>query len=207
MRLFLFQTGEAYKIADIVTRTQSKTPLVRKELKNLELIEFIKTKEIEPESILEITTEAPEPKRGQKKARAKKTRKTIPPVLGYTLNKRFPLVRGLSELLIESNLISTRDMQKYFASHTQIKLLVTSGIFVKDTESKSDMIIVGEKIDTKRLDITVKMIESEIGKEIRYTIFTPEEFMYRMNMYDKYLIDILNNPHEKIIEKLEIPKP
>jgi hypothetical protein len=208
MRLFLFQSESgAYSLAEIVQKTQSKTPLVRKELKNLEQIEFIKTKELEPESILEIITEAPEPKRGQKKARAKRTRKTIPPVLGYLVNKRFPMIRGLAELLIESNLMSHKELNKYFSSHPQIKLLVLSGIFVKNTESRSDVVIVGERVDMKRIDQTMKMIESEVGKEVRYTVFTPEEFTYRMNMYDKYLIDILNNPHEKLIERLEIPKP
>jgi predicted nucleotidyltransferase len=207
IRMFLFQDGPAYRISDIVVRTQSKTPLVRKELKLLEAIDIIRERELEPEAILEITTPAPEPKKGQKKARATKVKKQIPAVMGYVLNKRFPLIRALSELLIESHLISPRDLQKYFSSHTQIKLLILSGVFVKNTESKADIVIVGEKLDTKKISETVKIIEAEIGKEVRYTVFAPEEFMYRMNMYDKYLIDILNNPHERIIEKMEIPKP
>jgi len=66
--------------------------------------------------------------------------------------------------------------------------------------------IVGDRLDKKMIDIEVKKIESEIGKELRYAVFDTEEFMYRLKMYDKLIRDLLDYPHTKIINKLSHPE-
>ena len=54
------------------------------------------------------------------------------------------------------------------------------------------------------LDNIIKTIESEIGREIRYAVFETSEFNYRYSIFDKFLRDILEYPHEKIINKLNL---
>ena len=201
MRLFLFQEGEGYTVNEITVRTQSKTENVKKELKLLESSGFILYKdfgtdfeEVLPEDVVQ--------KRGRGTGARKPAR-----LVGYAINRESALIRGLRELLVDSNLISNKDLQKHFAGFSYIKLLLLSGVFVKIENVKADLLLVGEKIDMKRLAQTIKLIESEIGKEIRYSVFTPDEFLYRISMYDKYVLEILAAPHERIIEKMEIPKP
>jgi hypothetical protein len=201
MRLFLFQEGEGYTVNEITVRTQSKIDNVKKELKLLESAGFVIYKdfgegfeEVLPEDVV------------QKRTRNSSTRKTAR-LVGYAINTESALIRGLRELLVDSNLISTKDLQKHFAGFSYIKLLLLSGVFMKIDNVKADLLLVGEKIDMKRLMQTIKLIESEIGKEIRYSVFTPEEFLYRISMYDKYVLEILAAPHERIIQKMEIPKP
>lgn len=46
----------------------------------------------------------------------------------------------------------------------------------------------------------IKGLESEIGKELDYVVFDTKEFMYRMEMYDKLVCDILDYPHIKLFE-------
>jgi len=200
MRLFLFQEGEGYTINEIVVRTQSKLEMVKKELKLLESAGFISCKEFDA-NYEEVLSEDIAAKHAKTRTRA--TSK----FLGYAINSESPLIRGLKELLIDSNLITTKDLQKHFAGFSYIKLLLLSGVFLKLENTKADLLLVGEKIDMKRLTQTIKLIESEIGKEIRYSVFTPEEFLYRISMYDKYVLDILTAPHERVIEKMQIPKP
>ena len=48
----------------------------------------------------------------------------------------------------------------------------------------------------------MKIIESEIGKELRYAYFSTEDFQYRLSMCDKLTRDILDYPHKKILNKL-----
>ncbi len=200
MRLFLFQEGEGYTVNEIVARTQSKLDLVKKELKILETAGFVIYKEF-GDGFEEVLPEEIIAKNARKKVRASAR------LLGYAINPDSPLIRGLRELLIDSNLMSIKDLQKHFSGFSYIKLLLLSGVFLKLENTKADLLLVGEKIDTKILAQTIKLIESEIGKEIRYSVFTPEEFLYRISMYDKYVLEILSAPHERIIEKMQIPKP
>jgi hypothetical protein len=45
-------------------------------------------------------------------------------------------------------------------------------------------------------------LESEIGKEISFVLMTMEEFKYRLNMLDKFILEFLEGPHEEIINKI-----
>ncbi len=199
MRLFLFQEGEGYTVNEVALRTQAKSDLVKKELKSLELAGFVIYKEF-GDSYEEVLSETVIPKRRPK---VRKTARLV----GYTINAESPLIDGLRELLVDTSLISHKDLLKYFSGFSYIKLLLLSGVFMKLDNAKADMIIVGEKVDQKRLSQTMKSIEAEIGKELRYSVFTPEEFLYRISMYDKYILDILSAPHDRVIEKMQVPKP
>jgi len=200
MRLFLFQEGEGYTMNEISSRVQSRSDLVKKEMKILESAGFVEYKEFGDnyEEVLPPEIVAKNLRRKVKSSRR---------LLGYSVNKNSPLISGLHELLIDTNLIDNKILLKYFASLSYIKLLILSGVFVKEPYSKSDIMLVGEKIDTKKLGQIIKQIEAEIGKEIRYSVFTPDEFLYRISMYDKFILDILRTPHIKLIEKMQIPKP
>ena len=47
-------------------------------------------------------------------------------------------------------------------------------------------------------------MEAEIGKELRYAVLNTKEFIYRLDMYDKFIRDILDYPHERLIEKIKV---
>ncbi len=44
----------------------------------------------------------------------------------------------------------------------------------------------------------------QIGKELNYSVLPTKEFLYRLRMRDKFIRDILDYPHEKILNKLDI---
>jgi len=50
----------------------------------------------------------------------------------------------------------------------------------------------------------VKNLEAEIGREVSYVMMSSEEFKYRMDMMDRFLMDFMEGPHDEIINK--IPK-
>jgi len=45
-------------------------------------------------------------------------------------------------------------------------------------------------------------LESEVGKEIQYAFMETKEFEYRYQMFDRFVRDIFEKPHEKLINKL-----
>lgn len=86
----------------------------------------------------------------------------------------------------------------------RVKLAVLAGVFINSDMSRADLLIVGDSIKKTRLHSLVARLESGIGKELNYVALTTEEFRYRMDMYDRFLRDILEDRHEKVINKLGI---
>ena len=55
-----------------------------------------------------------------------------------------------------------------------------------------------------KIEEEVHKLEAEIGTELVYAVFDTKEFVYRLNMYDKLIRDILDFPHEVIFQAKEL---
>ena len=64
------------------------------------------------------------------------------------------------------------------------------------------MIIVGDDIRRAKLKNLMANLEAEIGKEIDFALMSGEEFKYRLNMLDKFILEFLEGPHEELINKI-----
>jgi hypothetical protein len=47
-------------------------------------------------------------------------------------------------------------------------------------------------------------MEADIGKELSYAVCDTADFVYRLNAYDKFIRDVLDYPHETIVDKLGV---
>ena len=45
-------------------------------------------------------------------------------------------------------------------------------------------------------------LEAEIGKEVSFVLMNSDEFKYRLDMLDRFLLDFLSSPHTEIVDKL-----
>ena len=120
-------------------------------------------------------------------------------VSGWSLNKRFDLVAPLQMLLIETDLVNEKDLTKRIKKTGSIKMILLSGLFMRDDARKLDILIVGDRIKKDALEKEISIIESEIGHELRYTFFDKAEFDYRVSMYDKLIRDVLENEHISLL--------
>jgi hypothetical protein len=50
----------------------------------------------------------------------------------------------------------------------------------------------------------MRRLESEIGRELRYTMLVSEDFLYRLNMNDKLVRDTFDYPHRIVFDRLNI---
>ena len=78
--------------------------------------------------------------------------------------------------------------------------MVVPGVFIGNKESRVDVMIIGDKLKKNIFQQVIKGLEAEIGKELNYVIFDTEEFKYRLDMYDKLVCDIIDLPHEVLID-------
>lgn len=193
MRLFLFNPGISYDLKEIAERAKIKEREVSNELDTLEKMGLVKSRRY----VREIITE---------KGRGKKRKKHIKKikVTGYMLDEAFPYMVALKNLLVNVTLPSHQEISKRFSDVGRIKILIVSGLFIQDWDSRVDLLIVGDAIKQSKLENVIKNLEAEIGKELRYSAFETSDFYYRLGIFDKLIRDILDFPHIKMIDKLGI---
>lgn len=189
LRLFLFSSTETFSFDDIVSRTRVESRDIKKEIALLTSIGLIKKKPFVKEIVKKV--------RGKEIVVKEKG-------TGFTLDDKFPYLLSLKNLLITVSLHDNNDIIERITKVGRIKVLAVAGVFIQDWESRVDMLVVGEGISMTRLDSVVKVLESEIGKEIRYSAFETPDFEYRLGIYDKLIRDILDFPHTKLIDKLDL---
>ena len=77
-------------------------------------------------------------------------------------------------------------------------------MFIQEWETRVDLLVVGDDINMAKLESVMKVIESEVGKEIAYSAFETEDFEYRVGIHDRLIRDILDSPHTVLIDRIGI---
>ena len=121
----------------------------------------------------------------------------------YSINSEFTYLGVLQNLLLNAP-ERAKDIFDRVRPSGVIKLIVVSGIFVGDWEGRLDVLIVGDRIKDKRLRARMRTLESEIGRELRYAMLPSDDFLYRLNMNDKLVRDVLDYPHRIMLDRLNI---
>ena len=120
----------------------------------------------------------------------------------YRLNQNFDFYPELKNLIAKSNTSPQCKSLEKIGKIGNVKLAVISGVFINYHKSKADMILVGDNISKARLKNLMESLEAEIGKEISFVLMNMEEFKYRLNMLDKFILEFLEGPHEELINKI-----
>lgn len=85
-----------------------------------------------------------------------------------------------------------------------VQLILLAGVFV-GTESKVDLLVVG---DVKKELLEALLLQDSTLKNVKYSIFSEADFLYRMSLKDRFITDILNDPrhltvHNVIAKQIE----
>ncbi len=168
MRLFLLNRTTAFKNKEVAERSRVGIDAVRRELKLLSSVDFIKKRSFTSNE--------------------------------WVFNASFKYAKEFEDLLVSSDSLSKEKLLDNFKKVGRVKFLVVSGIFIKNEDSRVDLLIVGDKMKRNKIEEGIKRLEAEIGTELTYAVFDSKEFVYRLNMYDKLVRDILDFPHEVVLQ-------
>jgi len=197
MRLFLLNPETPFENKDIIMRSKVSSSSLRTEISILHGIKFLSkktfTKEIPPRT-----------KNGKVNPKAKIARAGKKRVSGWVLNPQFTHLYALRLMLLNPESVNKQGILKRLSGTGKIKLVVLSGIFLREDSSRIDILVVGDNVSKKSIESALKHVESEVGKELRYAAMDTKEFNYRLGMYDKFIRDILDYPHEKLVDKIGI---
>lgn len=130
----------------------------------------------------------------------------------YVLSPDFALFDELKALVLKSSPDEKNWLIKRISGLGRVKLAIVSGIFLNTNDeatvvnenTPADLFIVADDVNKRKLQLFLKALEAEIGKEIKFGLMEKEEFDYRFGMFDRFVRVLLEGPHEKIINKLGI---
>lgn len=174
LRLFLFNPKQTYTVPDAAQRSRTPERTARKELALFSSMGLIRR--------------APT-RRGSG--------------IRYSVNTEFKYFGVLQNLLLNAP-ERAKDIFDRVRAAGAVKLIIVAGVFVSDWEGRLDVLIVGDRIKEKALRARMRKLESEIGRELRYSVLLSDDFLYRLNMNDKLVRDILDYPHKIMVDKLNI---
>lgn len=180
LRLFFQNEEQSFNVKEIAKKCQLTQDSVKKELAKLTKINLIQKKSFNKDN-------------NQKKEKN-----------FYILNQKFPLINELRSLLLDTPFFSQKELTSLFKKETGLQLVIITGIFLKENRSLVDLLIVSKKQKNSKILRLIKKIESQVGKEIRWSLMTIDEFNYRFGMNDRFLKDIFDYPHKNIIDKIGV---
>ncbi|KKQ83253.1 MAG: putative transcriptional regulator [Parcubacteria group bacterium GW2011_GWB1_38_8] len=123
---------------------------------------------------------------------------------GFILDASYSYLPAIENFLIDVTPITEKEIIRKISRAGNIKLILISGLFLHERDSRIDILVVGDHLSQAKLLSIISLIEAEVGKELRYAAFETTDFQYRLSLYDKLIRDILDYKHKKIINKLGI---
>jgi len=112
----------------------------------------------------------------------------------YHVDPDFPLfneLRGIftKEIQAESPIVAS--LKKL----SGIKLILLAGTFV-GSESKVDLLVVG---DLKKEMLEALLLQDPNLKNVKYSVFSEGDFLYRLSLKDRFVTEILSDPRHLLI--------
>jgi predicted transcriptional regulator len=120
----------------------------------------------------------------------------------YSIRKSCPFFPELRGLILKVGVTPEQRLIRQVESVGAVKLAVLSGVFTKHPNPRTDLLVVGDDLDKKRLEKLIRSLEDDINEEINYTTMSVDEFEYRQNMTDRFLGDIFEHEHLVVVNEL-----
>jgi hypothetical protein len=174
MRLFLFNSELSLSTAEVAKRSRTVAAAAARELVILKAIGLVEDKKTS----------------GKQKT--------------WRLDPTFPYLSPM-RLILRNDLLGRRkEIARLFNHCGKVNLLVIAGVFLEDDDSRADLLLVGDRLKKTIIERTIKGLEAEIGRELRYAVLSTEDYQYRLNASDKFVRDILDYAHETLIDKINV---
>jgi hypothetical protein len=184
LKLFLLHPQSKFYIRQLARDLKLQVNSVRRELENLEKFGLL---------ISKLGTDSADSQESEPN-QSKQEKKY------FQVNPDFILLEEIKALIIKAQILYERDFVEKLQKLGKIKMLVLTGIFVNNTVSPVDLLIVG-RLNKPKLLTLIKDLQNELGKEINFTLFDPNEFRYRRDITDVFLYNILDGKKMIVIDE------
>jgi hypothetical protein len=109
----------------------------------------------------------------------------------YRLNTTSLVYPELRALFLKARVLLEKDFVRKLSQTGSLQILMLCGYFVGEEVAATDIFIVG-RVNREKVAAIIRNFEREIGRELNYTIMTPQEYKYRRDVTDVFLYKILD---------------
>lgn len=194
IKFFLMNPEGRFSLGEI----QQNSKLPRRKVEGL-LGEFQRLGLIRSELVRSVS--GGEEKRRSKKRRSRAKAKVRREKVFYA-DPAFPFFPELRALILKSIPYARSELVGKLRGIGSLKLAILCGVFANNPNSRVDILLVCDKIRKPRLAAALRWLEGLIGRELSYVLMSSQEFRYRRDLFDHFLSEVLESPHEKVINKL-----
>lgn len=118
----------------------------------------------------------------------------------YFTNTEFALFPEIKNLIFKALTLEEMQIADKMSRIPGLKLLVFTGVLTESPAS-TDVLIVG-KVNKKKFDRYLKGIAEGLPDELRYTFLPLQDYLYRLEITDKFIYDIWANEKVVVVDKI-----
>jgi len=185
LSLFLEYPDRPFYVREITRKIDAQLNSVRRELQNL----------IDLDIVLEVdgTIFKNERKEEKKKSDKKKY---------YKANEQGPFFKELRAIMKKSLVLMNKTFAQSLRKQGRLDVLLLTGRFVDNPDIATDLLIVGE-FDQDVLEKEIEAFEKEIAREVNYTYMPRDEYTYRLEVKDRFVLSLFEADHIALVNELE----
>lgn len=161
LELFFTNVEEMFYVREITRRTKEEINAVRRELDRMISVGLLKSEE-----------------RGNR--------------LYYSLNPKYVFFQELQQMVVKNTGLGLK-LRKLRRKLGTVSFIMFSGKFVRRkpvAQGEVDILVIGDVV-LAELDALVKEEEQVLGREINYAVFSDDEFAFRKQRRDPFIMDVL----------------
>lgn len=182
LKIFFRSPERPFYVRELARIIGTHLHAVRREIANLQKLQLIKMVEVE----------ASENEGGTERSKY------------YQIDPLSPLYNELKALLDKAELMEEKQLIEEIKSKGgELKLLLLTGIFTDEREASTDLMIVG-KLKPLVLAKIIQKYEEDLGKTIRYTFMSEQEFKDRRHVGDRFLFNIFESKHVFVVNEYNL---
>lgn len=168
LSLFLNNPNRQYYVREITRKIDEQINSVRRELSNLLTIGIVKSDSANNKLYYEVNQE-----------------------FQYYNSLRSIFTSVAAEAPALQDTKEDDEVAKKLRATGAVELAFLTGTFVREFSSGTDLFVMGD-VNRARVAKVVDEMEAELGREINFTIMTPDEYRYRYNLNDRFLMGVLD---------------
>lgn len=186
IRVFVFNQNEPFTLGQLSRRAGIRPLNAQREIRFLEKLGVVK------KGKLVITLPGGREVRGKQKEQS------------WILNLKFKHMPALSKFIHEVSPIHHNHIVLALRKAGRLSAVILSGSFMGDPSRPADLIVATDVLNERRIEQAMRVLEPQLGREIRYAAFSTPEFRYRLTIQDRLIRDTLDYPHLVLLDKTRL---
>lgn len=122
--------------------------------------------------------------------------------LYYEVNQRYEYYEPLKTIFTDESMESAGADYEWWSELKNVpglRVAIAAGSLVDGSSSSIDLLLVGN-VPKAHLSKLMKQIEKQKERSLNYSIIGYDEFRYRLNVRDRFIMEVLNGKYDILMD-------